>query len=91
MCSPQGAGAAGFQPPPAQLVFITLFSPGLTELIVLYTGDVFAVASVTAGPTAECDLCLLVPWDTLHPEPRTTAWLGLRKTDLSYYVHINIV
>lgn len=91
MCSPQGAGAAGFQPPPAQLVFITLFSPGLTELVVLYTGDVFAVASVTAGPTAECDLCLLVLWDTLRPEPRTAAWLGLRKTDLSYYVHVNIV
>lgn len=74
-----------------QLVFITVLSLGLTELVVLYTRDVFAVASVTAGPTAACVLCLPVLWDTLRPESRTTARLGLQKTDLSYYVHINIM
>ena len=89
--SPQGSQAAGFRPLPAQLVSITFFSLGLTELVVLCTRDVFAVASVTAGPTAECVLCFPVLWDTLRPEPRTTAHLGLQKTDLSYYVHINIM
>lgn len=44
----------------------------------LYTRDVFAVAGVTAGAPPEWVLCLQVPWDTLHPEPR----LRLQKTDL---------
>lgn len=69
-----------------QLVFITLFSLGLTELVMLYTQNVFAVAGVTAGPPAERVLCLQAPRDTLHPEPR----LGLQKTGLNCSVHVNI-
>lgn len=70
-----------------QFVFMTLFSLGLTELDVLCTRGVFAVAGVTAGAPPACVLCLQVPWDTLHPDPR----LGLQKTDLDCSVHANIM
>lgn len=68
-----------------QLVFITLFSLGLTELVVLCTGDVFAVAGGTVGAPPGCVWSLQGPWDTLHPEPR------LQKTGLNCSVHVNIM
>lgn len=60
-------------------------------LVVLYAQDVRAVVSVAAGPPGwGGGLSLPVLWDTLHPQPRTTACLGLPKQTLCAYKHTEI-